>query len=517
MDEIYKKLGEKLFKYVKLTKNGFAFWNYVKFIFEYKKEIKNLYKETLESIKKDIDDLDDESLYHAFEILESFEKYGFKGRGAKNFEKIKNKVYTLNNVEMSDKYAFEPIKNRVCYCLSHSLPYRGDGYATRSRYMASAMKDAGFDVIAVTHPGFPWYDKSIKPVSNVPDDEIVDNIHYRRQHTDKKNLKSADSVKILKEVWKKTFCELKPEYVMAASNHYQATPAITAAKELGIPCYYEIRGLWEITRISKNPAYKNNLMYYFEKYYEAKLCNIADGVFTLTTALKEELIKRGVDDSKIYLTPNCANSAMFCSQERDKDLAKKLNIPDDVIVIGYLGTIQMYEGLDDLIQAASILKKKSMDFRLLFVGGASSIDKKNYDQYLKTQAKKYGISDKLIMPGRVSPNEAPKYYSLMDITPFGRKPLPVCEMVSPIKPLEAMAMEKTVIVSDLDALKEIIQNNETGLYFKKGNVESYAETLERAIRDKDLRKRLGQNARKWVEENRQWSKNAELIKNVINI
>ncbi len=516
INELYKKLGEDVFKNGNLVRNIFAPWNFIKFIVIYKNTMKKLYQDVCSDIKESIDSCDEENFRNNFAQMQCFEKFWMSKKEKKYFNRIKNKIELFDNIKSASEYAFEPVKSRVCYCLNHSLPYRGDGYATRGQYMAKALQEAGFELIAITRPGYPFDSpKLIKKYKEIPIEEDIDGIKYKRQYADKKTVKSVQYTNFAVEEWKKTFKELRPQFVIAASNEFQATSALIAAKELGIPFYYEVRGLWEITKASRTPKYKDSLSYYLRKYYEAKICKLADGVFTLTTALIDELEKRGVSRNKIYLTPNCANIAMFNPQERDEELAKKLKIPKNVVTIGYLGTIQMYEGLDDLIQAASILKNKGLDFRLIFIGGLSCVDKKGYDKYLKQKAKDCGVYDKLIMLGKVSPADVPRYYSLMDITPFGRKPLPVCEIVSPIKPLEAMAMEKNVIVSDLAALKEIVQDNVTGLYFKKGDINSYAEVLECAIKDESLRKTLGKNARKWVEENRQWRNNTEVIKKVL--
>lgn len=513
--DMYAVLGEEMFKSGYLTRNVFKPWNFIKFILNYKKEMKKIYPTLLCEY---IDLYDNDTICEVSGILDKIKKCWLKKSEIDVIDKFLYKYLIFDKVNEPCEETFEPIKNRVCYCLNHSLPYRGDGYVTRSQHMAHAMQDAGFEVIAVTRPGFPWDNvKALKKRKDLPMEEIIDGVKYVRQYLGIKQKKTKEYIYINAVVskWEETFKELRPEYVIAASNNFNAIPALVAAKRLKIPFYYEARGLWEITKISKYPTWESTLHCYYEKYFEAKVCSDADAVFTLTTPLIDELERRGVDRSKIYLCPNCANVTLFNASGRDKELAEKLNIPDDVVTIGYLGTIQMYEGLDDLMRAASILQDKGIDFRLLLVGGIANVDSLDYKKDLQNLAKKLGISDKLIMPGRVPISEAPKYYSLMDITPFGRKPLPVCEMVSPIKPLEAMAMEKTVIVSDLAALKEIVKDNETGLYFEKGNIESYAATLEKAIKDQELRERLGKNARKWVEENRQWSQNAELIKKVL--
>lgn len=417
----------------------------------------------------------------------------------------------ISNNEMLSKLDVEytPIENRLCYCLSMSLPYRTTGYATRSQYMAKAMNEK-FDLYVVTKPNFPWNANS--ETRTVPTEmvENIDGIRYIRQQTTSKENIITEMI----ESWVKTFLELRPQYVVAASDYVNALPVMVAAKKLGIPFYYEVRGFWELTRVSANPSYKDTLKFKYEKFSEARVCKNADGVFTLTTPMKNELVSRGVSEDKISLAPNCADLSLFDLKDKNTDLLNRLNIPQDVPVIGYIGSIQVYEGIDDLMRACATLNDKNIDFRLLIIG--SSRESFDYKKQLCDLAEELKIGNKLIMLDRVDSNEVADYYSLIDIAPFGRKPFDVCELVSPIKPLEAMAMQKTVIVSDVGALKEIVIDNETGLHFKKGDVNSYAEVLERAIVDSDLRKQLGINARQWIEQNRQWSMNIDRMKEVFN-
>lgn len=479
------------------------------------------YKSTQKSINKELLENDIYTEKYNFQTIEEFCEFwkAFAKFLPQKKQKYINKNFIipkrlLDNIETSNSYKYQPIKNKICYCISHSLPYSSDGYATRSKYVAESLSE-DFNVVIITRPNYPWKPKKyIKNIKTIPRIETLNNIVYRRQKTkntiftNKKILNSINS-------WKKSFIEEKPEYVIAASNYENAYPALIAAKSLGIPFYYEVRGFWEVTKISIDKEYAKNINYLFQRFFETKVCQLSDGVFTLTTAMKQELIERGVEENKIYLTPNCADINLFKETSKDKELMTKLNISEDDVVIGYIGTIQMYEGLDDLIKACTMFENKSLKYKLLIIGSSPIFETKPYDKYIKELARELGMEDKLIMPGRVPVEEVSKYYSLIDITPFGRKDLPVCDLVSPIKPLEAMAMKKTIIVSSLRALTEIVQNEITGLHFEKGNPQSYAKVLERAILDKDLRLKLGENASIWIKENRQWEQNTKLIKKVL--
>lgn len=509
------RFDEIFFKHTKQILHKYEFSSllnpckFISFLKDYKSAQESLNKELLENdiYTEKYDFKTIEEFCESWKAFSKFFPYKKQKYINRNFILPKS---LLDNIKTCDSYKYQPIKNKICYCINHSLPYRSDGYATRSKYVAESLSKT-FNVVVITNPGYPWNTKNIK--ETVPMTETLNNIVYRRQ---KANKTKSSKKRILYKInsWKKTFLEEKPEYVIGASNYANAYPALIAAKSLGIPFYYEVRGFWEVSEISRDKEYAKNINYLFKRFFETKVCQLSDGVFTLTTAMKQELIERGVKENKIYLTPNCADIKLFQETEKDNELMTKLNISKDDIVIGYIGTIQMYEGLDDLIKACTMFENKNLKYKLLIIGSSPAFEK-NYDNYIKELAQELKIEDKLIMPGRVPVEEVSKYYSLIDITPFGRKDLPVCDLVSPIKPLEAMAMKKTVIVSSLRALTEIIQNEITGLHFEKGNPQSYAKVLERAILDKELRLKLGENASNWIKENRQWEQNTQLIKKVI--
>lgn len=130
---------------------------------------------------------------------------------------------------------------------------------------------------------------------------------------------------------------------------------------------------------------------------------------------------------------------------------------------------------------------------------------------------KYGFTDWLVMPGRIPFKEVESYYSIIDIVPFPRKPWPVCEMVSPMKPLEALAMEKAIVVSSVGALAEMVNPNETGVVFRKGDIDDLADKLQMLISNPDLCKIMGKNGRMWVEHERTWQKTSDKASSMLKL
>lgn len=413
----------------------------------------------------------------------------------------------------------EPVEGRVCYCLHNSLPYSSGGYAARAHGLVLGLKAAGQEVTVLTRPGFPIDNLPELDPKKVPLKETIDGIDYRRLLEPRRQENTAaDYMQDAADVLTEQFRQIRPSLVMAASNYQTALPALIAARRLGIPFFYEIRGFWEITRLSREPEFAGTPGYWIQEILEAETALRADHVFTLTDPMRKEIVRRGVPQEKITLLPNSCEPERFAPMARDTDLAEQWGIAEGVPVIGYIGTFAQYEGLDLLVQAAAELKDRGHDFRLMLVGSenvSGGVEGPVVTEIRRIAAER-DIEDRVLLPGRVPHEDVPSYYSLMDITPFPRKSQPVTEMVSPMKPLEAYSMEKAVVASNVAALAEMVQHEHTGMLFEKGDVQSLADALEALLKDPEKRQRLGKAGRAWVEENRTWTTTTKIALDVFN-
>lgn len=380
--------------------------------------------------------------------------------------------------------------------LHTSLPHHSNGYATRSHaILTSMLKSSKYTVEGVTRSGYPM-DVGIKEFNAF--DEVdgvrysrLTSAHYYDQPLDTYMQTAADEIE-------EKLREERPSVVHAASAFYTAIPALIAARRLGIPFVYEVRGLWEITRGSTIPGWRGTERFDLESALEASVAKEADQVIAITGGIKEELIKRGVNAEKISIIPNAINKNHFQPLIPNEELRAKIGLKN-VLTIGYVGSIVWYEGLEDLLDALVILKTKGVAFNFLLIGDGSAL------AAIKQKVANLSIKGDVYILGRIPHEEVPDYYSLIDVTPFPRKSLEVCEMVSPLKPFEAMAQEKAVIASDVGALKEIIEDQKTGLLFEKDNIEDLAAKLELLLTDEVLRDRIAKEGKKWVLSHRDWS------------
>ncbi|WP_024586623.1 glycosyltransferase [Aliihoeflea sp. 2WW] len=419
----------------------------------------------------------------------------------------------VEKVQTRSEKKLTPVSNRICYVLHNSLPFASGGYATRAQGVALGLKSAGFDVVALTRPGFPLDAKPELTPDSIPLQDEIEGIPYRRLLTPSRQGSSAVGyMEAAADAMAAEFEKIRPAFVLAASNYQTALPALLAARRLGIPFAYEIRGFWEITRISREPEFIHTPSYKIQELLEAETAKRADHVFTLTGPMKQEMVRRGVAADHITLLPNSCQPERFLPRPRDEALAARLGIPSEVTVIGYIGTFVQYEGLELLVEAAANLRDRGLSFRLLLVGNenVAAGDAGPITTEVQRIAQERGLDDWLIMPGRVPHDQVESYYSLIDIAPFPRKAQPVTEMVSPMKPLEAYAMEKAVVASSVGALQEMVQDGKTGLIFEKDNVASLTDTLALLIAEPELRMQLGREGRRWVEAERTWDSTAKI-------
>lgn len=413
------------------------------------------------------------------------------------------------NIKLPKSNPIQSKSRVVLYHASQSLPHTSSGYAIRTHGLVSTLNSKGVDVKVALRYGYPQ-DRTDFEGKDVKSSQLIDNVNYRFDVNNKYNnsLSNYQAVYNFSEIEyyqeqaissiMKQAHEIRPEIIHSASNFVVGMAGAKAAKLLGIPSIYEIRGFWHFTQATKREGYEGSDHFDLTERLEIQTAKESDHVFTITEALKDILVERGVDEDKISVLPNAVDPTKFNMSDKNQDLEQSLGF-ENKIIIGYIGSFVNYEGLDLLLEACSLLHKKIGDsFRLLLVGDGAMMPN------LRKMAKFLQIEELITFTGRVPHDQVKDYYSLIDIAPLPRKGFRVCELVSPLKPFEAMGSGKVVITSSVKALSEIIQDGHTGLVFEKDNSTDLAEKLELVIMDEVLRKSLGENACKWVVENHSW-------------
>lgn len=395
---------------------------------------------------------------------------------------------------------------RLVYVASGSLPFQIAGYTIRTHQLLKALVASGVDAVCLTRPGYPW-DRPRALVGGHPiyERHEIDAVPYI--HTQLDGERGGENL-----IWEasdaleRRFRALGAGIVQAASNSRNALPALIAARRVGAKFIYEVRGLWELTAASRFSGWEETERYRLDRDLEVLIASQADHVLTITQGVAGELMKDGVSPDRLSLLPNAVDPEAFRPTPKNSDLRERLEILKGEFVIVYAGSLTVYEGLDDVIAAMPRLLQAGIQPRFIVAGDGE------YRQHMQTLADSLGIADRVTFAGRVRPEEIQAYLSLADVVTIPRKPFKVCMVVSPLKPFEAMAMEKAVILSDLPALMEIVEDGKTGLICKAADPAHLATVLERLARNPDLRGELGRAARRWAVEKRSWAQNAANLK-----
>lgn len=272
---------------------------------------------------------------------------------------------------------------------------------------------------------------------------------------------------------------------------------VKRAKKLNIPIVLEVN---EISGIERQ---RGQCFVGLCARFERKIFSIADSLIVVSEFLKNELVKRGVDSSKITVMPNAVNEEDFILKD-DSDLRVRLNL-ENKVVISFVGIFARWDRLESLIKVFARLKKDYDDIHLVLVGDGEERES------LESLVAEEGILDAVTFTGRISRREVIDYLQCSDITTLAGSN----NFGSPIALFEYMIMKTCVCVPNHSPISAIVKHEETGLVFERDDDEQYYQNLKRAIDEQALRQTLGENARVQVLENHLWSRNVEQVLNIV--
>ncbi|MEW6326657.1 MAG: TIGR04063 family PEP-CTERM/XrtA system glycosyltransferase [Thermodesulfobacteriota bacterium] len=389
---------------------------------------------------------------------------------------------------------------KILHILDHSLPLHS-GYTFRSQSIFEAQRKRGWHPLIVISPKHeeswkgPW----------AREEEIGGFCYYRTGPVSRNGIPFEAEVRLMTALGRRiqeVAGREKPDILHAHSPVLNAIPALRVGRKLGIPVVYEIRAFWEDAAVDHGTYSQDSWKYKLVKFMETWVCRKADQISVLCRGLKEDLIKRGIPAEKLSVIYNGINPGDFKRCEPDTEYQKAWKL-EGKTVIGFIGSFYRYEGLDLLVQAFSHLTprlqaSKSPNIVLLLVGRGEMEDE------LKAQIKRLQLEEKVIMPGRIPHDRIPGVYALVDVLAYPRYSMRLTELVTPLKPLEAMAMGKALVASDVGGHRELIRHSETGLLFPAGNVSALSESLERLLVDYTLRERIQEQEAIWVRQHHTW-------------
>ncbi len=386
---------------------------------------------------------------------------------------------------------------RVLHLVSPSLPHHTSGGTYRTHHIARAQRDLGLDPQVVTPLGFPWGDG----VVGAREADVLDGIEYIRIPDDdpadaalpERMGRNLDRLVPLVEA-------LRPAVLHPASDYLNALLALELRKLFDIPVVYEVRGFPEERQVRRGGSRACSDQGVGRRAMELGCMHAADRIVTLAEVMKRHIVSRGVPAEKIHIVPNGVDLDALRPVPRDRALAARLGIEDDETVLGYVSTFHGYEGIQFIVRAVAELIGRGRRVRALLVGDGREREP------LERLAAELGIGGAVVFTGRVPHDEVLRYYSLIDLFVVPRRAEATSELVTPLKPYEAMAAERPVIVSDVAALREMIRDGETGRRFRPEDHVHLADVADELIADPAARRRLAVAGREWVTAERAWSR-----------
>ena len=379
---------------------------------------------------------------------------------------------------------------RVLHVLDHSLPV-GSGYSYRSRSIVLAQRQLGLEPVVLTSP------KQGSPRDGV---EVLDGIAHYRTGGAGGRLPVLRELGLMVRLAGRIARVARRERVQVIHAHspvLNALPAIWAGRRLGLRTVYEVRTFWEDAAVNHGTSAEGSLRYRVSRGLETLALRRADAIVAICQGIRAEIASRGIPSERISLVPNGVDAEWLQPRPRAQELAGQLGLGSGP-VFAYIGSFSLYEGLRFLIDAAPEFLERLPGSRLLVVGGGRD------EEALREAARRAGPA--VVLTGRIPQDQVRDLYTLIDVLVLPRRRIRLTELVTPLKPLEAMAVGTPVLASDIGGHIELITDGETGVLFKAESRDSLVEQAIRLAGDAPLRRHLTDNARRWVRAERTWDR-----------
>ena len=398
-------------------------------------------------------------------------------------------------------------ENLVTTLWVNALPEIQSGYTLRSRSVALGLQGAGLRIQAVTAAGFPQGSRRL----DRPERRPLGNLDVWRIGGTGTDLSPDELGAATATGLARVIDESGSGVLISTTPYLTAATALAVARSRKRKMIYEVRGFLEETWVSRaGVGADTSELYQRWRDAETRTMRNADAVVTLSDGMRDEIVARGIPGDRVFVVPNGVDVSSFTPQAPDSALRAQLGIPAGVPVLGYIGSLVQYEGIPDLVRAAALLRDQGVDFRLLIVGSGADAGR------ISSAIQEADLGSLVVMPGRVPHAEVRRYHYLIDLFVVPRTADRVCQLVTPLKPYEAMAMGRCVVASDVAAIRQVVREGETGRLATPENPADLARVLRELIEAPEVRVKLGQTAQEWVRRERSWEAIGAIYADVVH-
>ena len=384
---------------------------------------------------------------------------------------------------------------RILHILDHSLPLHS-GYSFRTAEILREQRALGWETVHLTTPRH----------ASESDAESADGWQFQRTRIEASFMDRLPPLRFVREMASTArrldglIEALRPDVLHAHSPVLNGLPALRAGRRHGIPVVYEVRAFWEDAAVDHNRTHEGSVRYRVTRALETYVLKRVAHVTTICEGLREDIVARGIPPDRVTVIPNAVDATAFRTDvEADPRLRHRLGLTGKEIV-GFIGSFYAYEGLDVLIDAVARLAATRPRLRALLVGGGPQ------EHALRAQVAAYGLEDRVLFAGRVPHVDVQRYYGLIDVLAYPRHRMRLTDLVTPLKPLEAMASGRVLIASDVGGHRELVRDGQTGFLFPAGDAAALATAIARTLDARDDWSRVRTGARRFIEQERSWKR-----------
>jgi glycogen synthase len=389
---------------------------------------------------------------------------------------------------------------RVLHILDHSWPVM-DGYSQRSRCLMTAQSELGLRPSVLTSPLHQQDDPGAIDITHL-------GLRYFRTPAQQglaarairgrwPLLREISVVRLLRRRIQALLDTEAFDIIHAHSPSLCGLAALPVARSREIPFVYELRAFWEDAAVDQNKTHTRSLRYALSRKLEDYVVHGAHAVVGISRSILDELKARGANPARLFHVPNGVDTVKFSQISRDDRLAAKLGLGKEP-VLGFIGSLYRWEGVEWLVGAVAELRRRGTPCKLLVIGDGEEMPA------VRAAVRAMDASDFIQIVGRVSHDDIERYYSVVDVLVYPRHSIRLTELVTPLKPLEGMALGKAILGSDVGGIRELIEPEQTGLLFRADNVDDFCKQSQRLIGQESLRRELGARARELILREKDW-------------